>query len=139
MMTKIKRGMKTAPWALLLPWILPVAATLVACVSFNAVVFRSEQTATDLVDGARQVWVEYYRNQTNGASAARLAELNKMAGDARQAGTNFANSLLLLESARQSYQTNAAGSNKVALQIALDMVNANASNFVAGVKILTGH
>jgi hypothetical protein len=103
--------MKTIPFLLLI-------LGLAACANFSQNVWRTEQSAVNLVYGA-------YQGYTNGI-VQRLSP--QASNDVRSARLKFAASVATLDAWRSAYDTNSA--LKPQLQAALDAALENSSNIV---------
>ncbi len=94
---------------------------LVACSQFSANMWRSEQTAQNLV---YTTYVGYTSGVANGVIKVTPPQSNAI----KQARLKFAASIQVAEAWRLSYETNSA--MKPYAQAALDAVLDNSSNFV---------
>jgi hypothetical protein len=94
---------------------------LVACASFSTNMWRSEQTAQNLVYTS---YVAY----TNGLATGLIKVTAPQSNAIKQARLKFAASIQVAEAWRLSYETNST--MKPYAQAALDAVLENSSNFV---------
>jgi len=103
---------------------------LVGCVSFSTHVFRTEQAAVNLVSSGYVGWTNYLLTALSNPSLSseQLAKLNQMSNDVKRARLSFANTVLLIDGLRESYETNKA--LKPELEAGLAAINAQSSNII---------
>jgi len=122
--TDAKPPMKGTGTLLVIAAAVGLAAGLLGCASASTNIWRSEQTAVNLVSGAYAGWTNYYVVTTNAAttSAQRKAQLDQAETQLKAARMHFAASVGVVEAWRSAYETNSAveGQLQAALQAALD-------------------
>lgn len=110
---------------------------IVGCASFNATVFNTEKTSADAGVAALHAYNQLYQIeiQDAGTNAAKVAEINAQRDQVFDASRKLGASLRLVESLRLAYLTNAADTNKIALQSGLSGLTDNSSNITALVHV----
>ncbi len=116
--------------------LIPLLALLLAgCADLNTTSFRSEKLLADSAEASVRGFNLYYHSATNGATPEKIASLNKERDQVYDASRKTAAVLLVVESARIAYSTNASPANEQALTSALAAMEANSAavtNSVAG-------
>jgi hypothetical protein len=93
-------------------------------------VFRTEQAAVNLVSSGYVGWTNYLLTALSNPSLSseQLAKLNQMSNDVKRARLSFANTVLLIDGLRESYETNKT--LKPELEAGLAAINAQSSNII---------
>jgi hypothetical protein len=108
---------------------------LVGCANLSTSVFNAEKATTETIYGAVHAFNQYYHVATNGVGTNKLAELNARKDFVYKQSAAFARTVKVSEALRKQYVANSADTNKTALLIALQSMNAEATNIVSLVKM----
>lgn len=103
-------------------------AVLCGCASLNTVAFRAEKLTADTAKSSTHLFNEYYKGATNGASPAKVTELNNTRDQIYDADRKLAAVLAVTEAARLQYATNPTPATEVALRSSLSALGDNRSN-----------
>lgn len=109
-----------------------------AIVSINSSVFNSEQLAADTITSATHAFNAYYTEQTNGAAASKIDQLNATRatfyGYVEEAGKGLA----VVENLRENYAANSSSTNQDSLLLALSGLQMQTSNVTSFVTLFIG-
>lgn len=98
------------------------------CADLNTTVFRSEKILADTAQASVHGFNQYYIVATNGASADKIASLNKDRDVVYDASRKLSAVLAVTEASRLAYSTNTTPANKAVLQQNLATLTSNSSN-----------
>lgn len=105
-----------------------IAVLLCGCADLNTNAFRSEKLLADTTESSVHLFNVYYVTATNGASADKIAALNKDRDLVYEASRKTSAVLGVVEAARLQYSTNQTPANQQALQSSLSSLGANSGN-----------
>lgn len=111
-----------------------VAATLVACASFDTTTFRTEKAVSDAARGGLHAWNQYVAVATNQLSQAECVKLMSEQAQIYDASRKLGATLQVVESLRVAYKQDAANTNLTALQAALEAASSQSGAIVELVK-----
>jgi hypothetical protein len=109
----------------------------IGCAGPNAF-FNAEKLAVDGATGTMHTYNLWYRGATNAAAndPAKCEALTRNAQVVWGYGTNFHQTIVVVDALRVAYETNSANTNLTALQAALSALSLQATNIAAEVKFL---
>jgi len=120
-----------------LPILLVAALPLGGCATPNTIAFRTEKLATDTAYAGLLAWKAYYSAALSNTTPENLGTLSNRNAQVYTASRQFAASLSIADSLRETCATNAAASNQTALQITLTTAQAHSSNLLWLVRSFT--
>jgi len=98
------------------------------CADLNTNAFRAEKLAADTGVSSVHSFNAYYSMATNGASVAKIDELNKTRDQIYDASRKLSAVLSVTEAARLAYATNSTPATESTLRTALSALSANSGN-----------
>lgn len=101
---------------------------LTGCADLNTNAFRAEKLAADTGVAGVRSFNAYYQIDTNGASPAKIDELNKTRDQVYDASRKLSAMLSVVEASRLIYGTNATPATEGLLRNNLSLLSANAGS-----------